>query len=329
MSTPAPPAADLSLSEMLHVLDVARTLRRDQELVESELDKEELLASLRERLLAAAAAAGDNVTGAEVDAAIKIYFDNLHKYADPPLGMSVALAHVYVLRRQVAIGLGTLALVLLVGWGLFWSPSAPLSSAARQRWAEDHQQQAITQREHAIDTAIETYTKRLASARSIAEQPRATEELDRIASEGAAAVNARERGDIERITAEIAAVESRLRDEYEILIVSDPDRRSGIIRDYEDNLSGYYVIVEVHAPDGQVLSRDITNSETEERQRVTEWGELVPEAVFDRIRRDKETDGVLDEREFAIKRRGWLDEVVVIPGEDGQPLTIERQITEW
>jgi hypothetical protein len=329
LSVPAPSAADLSLSEMLHVLDVARTLRRDQELVESELNKEELLASLRERLLAAAAAAGDNVSEAEVDAAIKIYFDNLHKYADPPLGISVALAHLYVLRRQVAVGLGTLALVLIGAWGLFWSPIAPFSAKAREQRAEAYNRQVIEQREAQIEAAIENYTNRLAAARSIAVQPRAIEDLGRLERQGSAAVDSRDTAELQRITSDIAELDMRMREEYELLIVSDPDRYSAVIRDYEDRLSGYYVIVEAHAAGGGLMPRSIHSRETDQTQQVTAWGELVPEEVYERLRQDKESDGVLDERLFAVKRRGWLDEETLLPAGDGQPIRRGGQITEW
>ncbi len=307
---------------MLHVLDVARTLRRDQEVVESELNKEELFASLRERLLAAAEAAGDNVSQAEVDAAIEIYFNNLHTYSDPPWSFSVFLAHLYVRRRELTIWLSVAAGALLLGWFLFWSPTAPYSSQSRS-------QRAVQQHEQRVSSAIEHYSNQLAIAQSIAVQPRAVEELNRLARLGDAAVTARDVSELERMTVEIAAMESRLREEYEILIVSDLDRRSGVIRDFDDQLSGYYVIVEAHDSNNRVLPRDITNRETQETQQVVEWGELVPEAVFDRIRRDKESDGVLDERAFAFKRLGWLDPDVVLVDAQGLPLQRQGQITEW
>lgn len=313
---------DLSLSEMLHVLDVARTLRRDQEIVESELNKEKLLASLRERLLAAAAAAGDNVTEAEVDAAIAIYFDSLHQYADPPLSLSLVLAHAYVLRKQIFMGLGVAAGAILLGWLFFWSPSAPYSSESLQRRTAEQQAQAV-------ESAIETYARRLAASRSIAEQPSAIEQLDRFSREGDAAQATRNVTELERLTSAITALESRLREAYEVRIIADSDRMSGVIRDFEDRLSGYYLVVEAHAPDGRLLPIEITNRETQQKQRVSVWGELVPEAVFERIRADKQTDGVLDETLFAVKRIGWLDLDVVLPDDDGRPLERQGQITEW
>ncbi len=111
MSPSIPTRSDLSLGEMLHVLDVARTLRRDSEIVDAELNHDQLVASLKARLLAAAGEAGDRVTEAEVDTAIRIYFDNLHKYVDPPWSPRVFLAHLYIRRRML--------LASAIVWGMF------------------------------------------------------------------------------------------------------------------------------------------------------------------------------------------------------------------
>ncbi len=307
---------------MLHVLDVARTLRRDQEIIESELNKEELFASLRERLLAAAEAAGDNVSPDEVDAAIEIYFDSLHTYSDPPWSFSIFLAHLYVRRRHLTIWLGVAAGALMLGWFLFWSPAAPYSSQSRN-------QRAVAAQEEEARSTQETYNSRLAAARSIAQQPEAIEHLDRLAREGDAATAANNLAELEKLSNEIADFEMRLREEYEVVIVTDPDQMSAVIRDFDDQLSGYYIVVEARAADGRKLPMDITNRETDETEHVVEWGELVPSNVFERIRQDKQSDGVLDERVFALKRFGWIDLDIVLVDGDGLPLERRGQITEW
>jgi hypothetical protein len=307
---------------MLHVLDVARTLRRDSEIVASELNKEELYASLKERLLASAAAAGDDVTEAEVDTAIRIYFENLHRYKDPPLSFSTVLAHAYVRRTWIAIGLTFCAVVVGSLWWLVWRDGAPLSSQARQ-------QASAAQAARTVSAAEEHFQRQLTAARSIAEDSAGNAELDRLEKEGAAARSNGDAAALKRVTAQIAFVEARLREEYEVRIVSHPSRRSGVERDYDGRSSGYYLIVEARYGNGEVLPRRITSREDNATREVTSWGEQVPQAVYERIGRDKSSDGAVDEQPFAIKRRGRMEEEVLLPDPTGRPLPRRGRITQW
>ena len=77
---------DASMHDMLRILDVASTLRREREQAEAQLDLDTAKARLRERLLATAQAAGEPVTAAEVDTAIAEYFRRQHEFRDPPRG---------------------------------------------------------------------------------------------------------------------------------------------------------------------------------------------------------------------------------------------------
>ncbi|MFT7641387.1 MAG: hypothetical protein ACI9G1_003135 [Pirellulaceae bacterium] len=86
----------LSLTDVMRIMDVATTLRREREVAQKELDLPQAKANLRERLLETARLTGENVTEAEVDAAIALYFDNVHSYSDPAWGLQVMLAHLYI-----------------------------------------------------------------------------------------------------------------------------------------------------------------------------------------------------------------------------------------
>ncbi|MCA9054615.1 MAG: hypothetical protein KDA75_12310, partial [Planctomycetaceae bacterium] len=323
---PVVPAAanktDLSLNEMLQVLDVARALHRDQEIVDAELNKEELLATLRERLMASAVAAGDKVTQAEVDTAIRVYFENLHKYADPPMSMAVFFAHVYVRRRLIALSLGFCAIVVGLTWWLFWREGAPLSFETRR-------QQATQRAAQDVDRAARSFEQQMDTVRSIAAQPEAIQQLDRLSREAEAAVKNRDVAALTRITGEASSLEARLRETYEIRIVSEPDRLSGVERDFDRRLSGAYVIVEARTPDGRTVPQQITSREDGRVRQVNRWGELVPQSVYARVKRDKQDDGVVDDRLFGVKEAGWLDVQVRLIGDDGQPLPRQGQIIEW
>lgn len=105
--------------------------------------------------------------------------------------------------------------------------------------------------------------------------------------------------------------------EYEIVIVG------GFWRDHNElpNVRNYYVRVQAHAPDGTRVPMVIRNEEYGITSEVTEWAERVPQEVYDRVRADKEDNGIIDDDDFGFKRRGFV--------------TAERnyedlgQITEW
>jgi hypothetical protein len=109
---------ELSLSEMMRVMDVASELRRERQVVERVLAIDEMKERLRERLLAAARVAGEPLTPSEVDAAVEQYYANLHAYREPKRSLSWLLAHAYIRRGRIAFlalaGVG----VGLVSWQL-------------------------------------------------------------------------------------------------------------------------------------------------------------------------------------------------------------------
>ena len=94
---------ELTLTETLRVLEVARGMQRERSVAEQALARHELRAALKQRLLDAAVVTGDQVTEADVDAAIAQYFAHLYLYEDPPLSFPMFLAHLYVRRLQIAV----------------------------------------------------------------------------------------------------------------------------------------------------------------------------------------------------------------------------------
>ena len=105
--------------------------------------------------------------------------------------------------------------------------------------------------------------------------------------------------------------------EYEIVIVG------GFWRDHNElpNVRNYYVRVQALAPDGTLVPMVIRNEEYGITAEVTEWAERVPRDVYERVRADKQDNGIIDDDDFGFKRRGFV--------------TAERkyedlgQITEW
>ncbi len=96
---------------------------------------------------------------------------------------------------------------------------------------------------------------------------------------------------------------------FTIRIVSRPGTPTGVTRIPDANRSAknYYLLVEALDGDGNPIPRKVVSEEDGKTRDVTIWAQRVKKSVFDRIRRDKETDGIVQETELGIKRRGELD----------------------
>ncbi len=68
----------LSVDRILRIMDVATAIRQDRETVDEQLNLDELKARLRERIVAATTATGEEVSSEEVDAAITQYYASLY-----------------------------------------------------------------------------------------------------------------------------------------------------------------------------------------------------------------------------------------------------------
>lgn len=310
-------ADELSLPEMLRVMDMARGLREERSAVEREFNAAETRALLREKLLASTEITGETLTPAEVDAAIEQYFDSLHAYRDPPLSFPVFLAHLYV--RRWLVGWSLLGMIFL-GTAL-WRTVPSMTPAARQ---------ARVQQQFDVDL-----DRLLTLATAEAISPDAQAQVEQIRKEVDAARKASESPRLHELETQLVALRRLLNEEYEVHIVSDRKRRSGIDRYYDDPRTptvekepSWYAIVEARNSRGQLLSRNIRNSETETAVSVQTWGERIPLAVYERLKADKK-DGVLNDTLFAVKRRGSLAEETKLAGEDGKPIVRSGQITSW
>jgi len=204
-----------------------------------------------------------------------------------------------------------------LGWWLFLSPSGPLTITGRARKRVERLAAEIAGRGEAI--------RGLARDGSVAA---------RVAGLAAEAEASRRNGDpqgLQAVRDDLAGLEARLREEYTVSVVAGSGRQSAVDR-YHDGgrkVSGYYLIVEARRPDGTVVRRRVRDDETGRDREVATWGERVPEAVYDRLKRDKAEDGILNETAFAAKRRGLADEEITMSGPGGKPLERMGRITEW
>ena len=95
------PGQNLTLAETLRVMDVAREMRDQRQRAEEMFRRDEIRVALREKLVRTARMSGDDVTEAEIDAAIDQYLETLYTYSDPEPGFQRFLAHVWVWRQRI------------------------------------------------------------------------------------------------------------------------------------------------------------------------------------------------------------------------------------
>ena len=343
------------MHDMLRIMDVASALRRERETAEAQLDAATAKARLRDRLLATAAAAGEPVTPAEVDAAIAHYFAEQHRYADPPNGLKNFLAHCWVQRLGcvfLLILLGTFTLVaVLVANSVMGDPPAkpvvapppvvapkvtpvpatpppaptPVVEAPKPAPRVEPPKPPVED----LATVWAKFQAAAAAAREIAADDVARASVDQVVKLGRLHHEAQNLERLRMARSELDEVATRLAEEYTVTIVDRSGVKSGFERLYNGRVSGYYLVVEALDRNGNALRRSIVNTETKSRDMVTMWGEEVELDVFERIVADKQKDGVVDENVVAKKVRGIMSEEFVLDDGRGRPIPKGRRVTKW
>ncbi len=303
----------LSLEDMSRIMEVASTLRKERTTAQKQLNLDETKALLRQKLLETTKVTGERLTPAEVDLAIEQYYDNLHTFAEPPQSFSLMLAHLYVRRAMllkwllVAAAIVALVVTMLSGKAMLETQQAKSLWEASKR----HAQTIMT----------------------LNDDPRLASSLQAKVDQASGARNRRDFAQLKSIEADLAKQQSLYEADYQVMILSQPGTPSATERKYADDdgnrTSGFYVFVEARNQDGSLRKMAVRNRETGNMVTVERWGEQIPESVFDRLAADKKADGILDEKLFAVKRRGQAKETIVLPGDDGQPLERRGQITSW
>jgi len=145
-----------------------------------------------------------------------------------------------------------------------------------------------------------------------------------------------ESGDVDLLNASVLQLkdlDALLRQEYTLRIVSRRGVKSGIDRYYTDErgrrASGHYLILEAVNSRGQTMPIRIMNEENGRTQAVNMWGERVPNAVYERVKRDKLDNGIINNNIFGKKQKGYLEPVVIMEDTKGKILERAGQITRW
>lgn len=294
-------------------MDVVDTLRHREHVIDRELSEDAREADLVERLRKIYAAQGIEVPDRILKDGVEALKKSRFVYDPPTPGLSVWLAHAYVSRWRWGRYLAIAGLALVVAWGAY---TFGYRMPAERR--------AEAQRIELSETIPRDLDQLAESIRTEARNADAVAQADALLASGKSAAAEGRRDAALEAQAGLSALRDKLRQTYEIRIVSRPGELSGIWRipDANPNARNYYLIVEAVDPTGAVLDMPVRSEEDGTLQTVGQWGQRVPEAVFDAVRRDKQDDGILQGIVIGTKQSGYLEPDFTTPVSDGT-------ITEW
>jgi hypothetical protein len=175
-----------------------------------------------------------------------------------------------------------------------------------------------------LSSELETsYNSAIASA----EEGSAKNDIQKIYSSGVQSVRAADGAGLQSAVSDLKSISDVLNQEYTVYIRGGDDRMWSDPNERR-NSTVYYVFVEAENAQGRKVSRKIRDVETQQVVETSQWAEMVPLAVYEKVKQDKVSDGIINTDKFAIKRRGFLTEQVVYEF-NGKPLEKTNQMTEW
>ena len=302
MSAPAAAAAAKQpLDEVMLAMDVVDTLRHRSKVVDQELSQEGRDEELKARLRKIYAAQGIDVPEHVLDEGVAALKEGRFTYRPPRESLSLKLARIYVARRRWggwALGvLGALAVGIAAYFLVVVAPRGALPGQLQAVRAE------VTQ---------------------LAKAPAAQEQVAALFESGQSALARGDTADAKAALASMQELRERLAQTYTIEIVSRSGERSGVWRTSGSDgaFRNYYIVVEGIGTGGRRVSVPIRNEETGKVEQVERWAIRVEKRVFEQVARDKQDDGIIQNKRVGTKRKGFLEPEYLIP-------TTGAAITSW
>ena len=302
-----------TLDDLMMAMDVVDTLRHREKLVERELDEEGREAELLARLKDIYRQQGIEVSDRVLADGVKALRESRFVYTPPPPGWKRTLFTLWVRRMQLGTRAAAVAAAILAAWAAYEF------GVARPARLADQQAQIELQQ-----TLPEAIRKAHADIAAIATDPAAKERADQLLADGERAIRDRDRAAMEKVRADLIELKDRVSSEYTLTIVSRPGEPTGVWRRPPKGIQtrNYYLIVEAVTPDGRKLKLPVRNEETGETETVDKFGVRVTEQVYNVVAQDKRDDGIVQNNQFGVKKRGSLVVDYKMPFEGGM-------ITKW
>jgi hypothetical protein len=285
------------LDDTMLAMDVVDTLRHAETLVERELEGDARRARLKQRLREIYATQGIAVSERILDQGVAALEEQRFAYTPTPPSFQRRLATLWATRgRWGRMALFALGALLLAGGGWWFGVHLP---AERERAAL--QAELST----GLPAALRAERERVLAA---SRDPQARVDADRLVAEGEAAARAGAAADARERLAQLQALRRQVSLAYSVRIVNRPGEPSGVWRVPQANprARNFYLVVEAVDRDGRPVEVPVTSEEDGRRATVSRWGLRVTPEAFERVRRDKLADGVVDQPVVGEKPAGAL-----------------------
>ncbi len=346
----------IDLNDLMLTMDVADTLRYQEQLIERELSAADTDRAMIDKVRRMYEAQGIEVSERIIAEAVAALREERFTYKPPDKDANTSLARFYVNRgfwsKTVLI---TLALLFCAVMAYQWFVAGPAqrrqakaTKTVETTWAKFQQSQPMatiaaagkkrydaakkalasgnTKQVDAKVKELEQLTtlplqleKSLKQSLNAAKEKRAREIANNYYEEGRAAL---ERGNVEiaaKAGQNLAELDKVLQTEYQLNIVSRPNESSGSMRIPPNNptAQNYYIIIEAVTDEGEKVTLPITSEEDGKKRSVSKWGFRVSRDEYDRVRRDKMDDGIIQNSRFGVKKKGYLSFEYMIPTTGG------------
>lgn len=278
------------LEDLMVAMDVVDTLRHRQQLVDRELDSEGRRERLVARLREIYSAQGIEVTDQLLADGVRALEEDRFTYTPPADTFGIRMAKIYV-RRDRWLGpiLFLLALLCILWLAYYLVAIRPAAQARAELPGELAQQYA-----QVIQSTEDTI---------------AHEQAGQYHAAGQLALEDGQYDDARDAIDRLAQLRRQLGLAFTLQVISRPGEQSGVWRvpDVNTGARNYYLIVEAVDARGEVLSLPVTSEETGKTKVVKTWGLRVDASEFERIRADKQDDGIIQERDVGLKKPGQLN----------------------
>lgn len=289
--------AGAPLDDVMLAMDVVDNLRHADRLVERELGADERDAEMKERLRKLYAAQGIDVPEHILDEGVAALREDRFAYSPRHSGLSRSLALVWVRRGKIfkvfAICAGILA-ALAGGW--YFGVKLP----AERQLAEQAREIAET-----LPRQVQTELNRILQ---ISKVDTAKEQARALAASADAALKAGDAPAARQSLVQLTELRTQLERSYVLRIVSKSGQPSGVWRVPKANPSGrnYYILVEALDDKGQPVTLNVSSEEDNKTAQTSVFGVRVDEQTFNRVRDDKQDDGIIQNNRFGEKEVGTL-----------------------
>ena len=293
------------LEDVMAAMDVVDTLRHDHSIAERELDgagrRERLLKRLRGMYSAQGIEVPDHVLEEGIDALEQKRF----QYTPVDPSWQTKLARLWVSRSRWGKPVGFLAILASLFYGYYFVSDVLPERSLRAN----------------LPTEV---TRSLAQISAVAKNPDIVTQAQQFATNANQAIANNDLAEAKAIVENMGALKERLSQEYDIRVISKPNKNSGVFRNPPGNRAArnYYLIVEAVDKNNKILELTIVNQENNKAARKKSWGLRVNKDTFYKVASDKRDDGIIQNNKVGRKLAGYLKPEFSIP-------TTGATITEW